>query len=257
MWIPYKKPGYGSTRKPKKVWRVKKQLQECGVASLGPPSTFHATADYLISSPTSNSFTVPNSLTDCSTDSGRLVRNSLFVHDSISDFNQINLSEGGSRIKDEPNAGGNSVASEALSYDILRCMHGAELLCTEMQLEYWPQGGKITDYSVRLYGLHIGVSVTRAMKYGGIFDREDAKKLLEKKLNGVNVSSRLVMQKFHKQILHIFAEREYVADVLAEVYESELSPELKSSTLVCITVCNNADWIFRNKKSKDLCCLSM
>lgn len=75
-------------------------------------------------------------------------------------FDQVGLTEGGRRIRDLPNAGGNSVASEVMSYEVLRASYGAELLKTEMELEYFPMGGSITDYSVLLYDLHIGVSGT-------------------------------------------------------------------------------------------------
>jgi len=216
------------------------------IVSLGPPQTFHATADFVVTEPTSNSFTVPNSLTDTSKVTGRLVRNTLRMPSNIKKFGDLHLTEGGERIRDTPNAGGNSVSSEVLSYEVLRAMYGAELLRTEMELEYFPHGGKITDYSIELYSLHIGVSVTRAMKYNGIFDDEDARRLLTKKLYGVNESSRLVCEPFHKQILHVFATHEYIADVLERVYDT-LDPELQSTTLVVVTVAHdNADWVFRN-----------
>jgi hypothetical protein len=57
-----------------------------------------------------------------------------------------------------------------------------------MELEYFPYGSKITDYSVRCFGRSIGVSVTRAMKFRGVFTIEDGVALLTKKLNGVNAS---------------------------------------------------------------------
>ncbi len=107
------------------------------------------------------------------------------------------------------------------------------------------KGGKITDYSIQLYELHIGTSVTRAMKYDGVFDKTDGERLLRKKLAGVLDSSRLVMVPFHKQILHVFAEADYVADVLESVY-AELEDELRCSTLVMVTVVHNASWIFTN-----------
>jgi hypothetical protein len=75
-------------------------------------------------------------------------------------FEQVRLTDGGSRIRDLPNAGGNSVASEVMSFEVLRASYGADLLKTEMELEYFPMGGSITDYSVLLYDLHIGVSGT-------------------------------------------------------------------------------------------------
>ena len=53
-----------------------------------------------------------------------------------------------------------------------------------MEVEYFPEGGSITDYMVRMFDQPLGVSVTRAMKFRGEFDVEDAQRLLNKKLNG-------------------------------------------------------------------------
>ncbi|ELR23500.1 AAC-rich mRNA clone AAC4 protein [Acanthamoeba castellanii str. Neff] len=208
----------------------------------------------MIKEPTVNLFTVPNSLTELSSSSliGRFVRSSLFVHDKVVGFDQVTLTEGGRRIRDLPNAGGNSVASEVMSFEVLRASYGADLLKTEMELEYFPMGGSITDYSVLLYDLHIGVSVTRAMKYNGTFTEEDGLRILRKKLEGVIQSSRLVMDPFHKQVLHIFAEKEYIADVLEDLYNTspEITDDIKSSTLVIVTVATNSPWIFYNSCGK-------
>ena len=58
---------------------------------------------------------------------------------------------------------------------------------TEMEVEYFPEGGSITDYVCEVYGTRLGVSVTRAMKYwGGEYTLEDACHLLNKKLKGKN-----------------------------------------------------------------------
>lgn len=229
--------------KPKKIEAEVTAKPE--IESLGPPVTWHVTHDFVVTEPTANLFNVPNCLTDPSPDSGRFVRSSLQVHPKLSKFSQINLTEGGQRIKTSPNAGGNSVASEVISFEVMRAAYGADLLKTEMQLEYFPMGGSITDYSVMLYDLHIGVSVTRAMKYNGVFDTTDATRLLKKKLQGVIDSSRLVVEPFHKQVLHIFCEADYVVDVLEEVYYG-LDPALKGSTLVVATSANSARWVFTN-----------
>ena len=58
-----------------------------------------------------------------------------------------------------------------------------------MEIQYFPEGSKKTDYSVLLFGKPIGVSVTRAMKFSGKFTEEDAINLLEKKLLGIILSS--------------------------------------------------------------------
>ena len=56
---------------------------------------------------------------------------------------------------------------------------------TEMEVEYFPEGGSITDMVIRLFDEHtVGVSVTRAFKYHGDYEVEDALRLLNKKLNG-------------------------------------------------------------------------
>ena len=53
-----------------------------------------------------------------------------------------------------------------------------------MEVAYFPGGGSITDYTCEIFNTHIGVSVTRAMKYKGEYTLEDANRLLNKKLNG-------------------------------------------------------------------------
>ena len=70
------------------------------------------------------------------------------------------------------------------SYELFHRCYGAQLLKTEMEVDYFPEGGSITDYTCELYGTLLGISVTRAMKYKGEFTLEDATKLLEKKMNG-------------------------------------------------------------------------
>ena len=54
-----------------------------------------------------------------------------------------------------------------------------------MEVEYFPEGGSITDYTCSIFDTTVGVSVTRAMKYAGDFEMEDARHLLKKKLKGM------------------------------------------------------------------------
>lgn len=170
------------------------------------------------------------------------------THDfaATSPFATIPLSEGGRRILELPNAGGNSVSSEVISYELLRMMFGAHLSRTEMELEYFPHGSKITDYSVTINGECVGVSVTRAMKFRGTFTTKDGAALLAKKLYGVSASTRAVVQEtWKKQILHVFAEHAYVADELRRAFDA-LDAETKANTVVLCTVTSNARWIFTN-----------
>jgi hypothetical protein len=99
----------------------------------------------------------------------------------------ISLSEGANKMKNLPNAGGSSVWSEVLSLEILHMMFNAELIRTEMELEYQWENCKMTDYSAFLFGTRLGISVTRALKFRGNFDEEDAFELLTKKLEGSNL----------------------------------------------------------------------
>ena len=124
-------------------------------------------------------------------------------------------------------------------------LFGTTLVRTEMEILYGCHS-KITDYSIQMYGHHFGVSVTRAMKYKGIFCAEDAIKLLRKKLIGVVKSTRGVIRehRWEKQILHVWAEWDYIADVVKRVYDTEIEDEFKSNTLVVCTVARNCPWLF-------------
>lgn len=133
-----------------------------------------------------------------------------------------------------------------MSFEIIYGLFNAMLLRTEMEIEYLP-GSKITDYSITLFGKSIGISVTRAMKYKGVFTEEDGMRLLNKKLFGVVESSRCVIEEhsWERQILHIFAEKEYIADVLQKCI-NKIEPTLLSNTVIIVTSCQNAPWLFYN-----------
>jgi len=163
---------------------------------------------------------------------------------------QLRLCEGARRIFDTPNAGGASVWSEALSFELMAALFGAKLTHTEMEIEYFPMGGSITDYCCEMLGHRVGVSVTRAMRFaGGCMTSEEATALLTKKLSGVNASTSLVLrkQRWHKQILHVWAASADIATAVSEAWEA-LSDELKSNTIVMITTAEgeSARYIFYN-----------
>jgi len=160
----------------------------------------------------------------------------------------IKFNEQAQRILDEPNAGGNSEKSEAMSFEVMRLCFGAKLLKTEMGIQYmWGEWSKRTDYLAQIFGRKIGVSVTRAYKHHGEFAAADALTLLYKKLKGVNLSSKDVIEPdtWMKQVLHVFATESYIAEVLVREY-AKLSHELTSNTIVLITVAEGANWIMTN-----------
>ena len=166
-------------------------------------------------------------------------------------FEEMKFCSGSNVILSSPNAGGNSINSEALSFDVLNTMFGAKLKETEMELEYFPLNSKITDFSVSINDVTYGVSVTRAMKYSGTFTFKDAHRLLTKKLQGVNESSIAVLPKYQwdKQILHVLAENERTANIILRCYET-LPAQLRNNTIVIVTVCDDAPWVFYERACK-------
>merc|ERR1712083_1132559 len=164
---------------------------------------------------------------------------------------EVSLSSGARRIMLEENAGGQSELSEGFSFEFLRRIFGAKLVKTEMAIRYWWNSWKKTDYSVRMSGHVVGVSVTRAMKYQGIFTRFDAHKLLRKKLFGINESTLGVLEQdeWQRQILHIWATDEYIERILYDVFLELLfsEPDLVLNTIIMVTV-TSSWWIFYQDK---------
>jgi len=82
------------------------------------------------------------------------------------------------------------------------------------------------------------------MKYHGDYTVEDAAKLLNKKLNGVLRASKNTMEKWSKQILHVWVTSLAVSVLIAEAY-NQLPENLKSNTVVLVTVTENNE-VFTN-----------
>lgn len=197
-------------------------------------------------------------------------------------YYDIKFGEGGKRILEEPNAGGTSRWSEALSFEIIFTIFNAKLLNTEMQIKY-ANTSKKTDYSVEIFGSILGVSVTRAMKYGGEhqdksaseqeiyrtlnakaieryeekkkqrqkpFDIDDALYLLNRKLDAVLISTEKVLSRprWKQQILHVFCENLKIAEILRETLndKSIIPHDLLANTIVLLTVASEDPWIFYN-----------
>jgi hypothetical protein len=168
------------------------------------------------------------------------------------------LSHGANKIMEEPNAGGSSVNSEALSMEILASLSRAQLLLSEMEVQYETPQCSIADFVVSIAGRRIGVSVTRAMRYHGgpsAYTMDDARVILIKKLRGM-VDAGFCVSSEHSwemAILHVFAQTDSVADTLKKVLFTEMPPELWQNTLVLCTVCTSAmsSIVFKNVKNWD------
>jgi len=232
-------PVFWRTHRTKRVWRVK--TNNGVIHEVVPCKSYHTRDDFTITSPMQNTFTIQNAI--ITTTQTGIVRCTFEAN--APEKETIRLCDGSSRILRLPNAGGNSIWSEIVSFEVLNSMFNAKLIRTEMELEYWPLGCKITDYSVEMFDQTIGVSVTRAIKFGGTFTAEDAKVLLRKKLDGINVSSRCVVteQSWSKQMLFVWATDERVADILMEQF-ALVEDELKSNTFVFVCTSKNAGWIY-------------
>ena len=64
---------------------------------------------------------------------------------------------------------------------------------------------------------------------------------------GVVQSSRNTLEHWSKQILHVWATSKHVANVVTQAYD--VIPEnIKSNTVVLVTVADNAMEIFANEK---------
>lgn len=166
-------------------------------------------------------------------------------------FKDMNFSTDARRIIDTPNAGGSSLESEVLSFELLKKFFGAKLLMTEMEVPYFPMGGSINDYVVYLFGSIIGVSVTRAMKYENedLFSSEDANHLLTKKLNGICQSSANSLVNWDKQILHVWVMNERTSDILLRAW-NDLDQDLKMNTVLLTTTAKKSKEIFINQAKK-------
>lgn len=171
-----------------------------------------------------------------------------YKRDDISVLENLYISDDAKIIRDEPNAGGGSVVSEVLCFEILQRIFNVRLFHPEMSIKYCHSGSKKTDFSIIIdSGQCVGVSVTRAMKFPGdhFFTEEDAKKLLMKKLEGINHSSQNVIRShgWKRQILFIWTRSKRIATMLKKCYKM-LKSQLRSNTIVIIAVTSKCDYIY-------------
>jgi hypothetical protein len=166
-------------------------------------------------------------------------------------YARTSLSPGGQRLFDTPNAGGSSTESEAMSYEVLHYCEGAKLLKTETEVGYTPpvmgQPTTISDILIEIDGKRVGVSVTRTYKPVAQGPQTDAevKALLEKKLQGIVVSSMRVLpaDKWVKQILHVFAPSQASVDSINRVLPS-IDAATRADTIVLVTLTRGGGFIY-------------
>lgn len=161
--------------------------------------------------------------------------------DAFRNVETMRLSAAAERMRSTPNAGGSSVISEVLSYELLKRYANAELDRTEMEVTYFPEGGSIVDYTCMVQSCIVGVSVTRAMKFQGQYTVDDAERLLVKKLLGLRRAARnCLCGHWSKALLHIWATSPRVAALVQHAYWDVLPAELRKNALVLVTVATGA-----------------
>lgn len=159
------------------------------------------------------------------------------------------MSTAGLQSLQHDNAGGKSEISEAASITYFQQLWKAQDFVFERQIEYWVQY-KMIDFICTLppYG-RLGVSVTRAMGFPSAeyFTYEDAKDLLQKKLEGLIIARNAVSERhtFYHSVLHAWCQDERIAGFLARAYQEIDLPEVHGTVILLLTICSEP-WIYRN-----------
>lgn len=156
-----------------------------------------------------------------------------------------------------PNAGGNSVLSEALSCDIFQRAFGASGTRGELDIKYPYSGWYPCDMMMWFPRVepdsstptNVCISVTRAMNYRdpGLFDYNTAYTLLSRKVQALNNAQRAVVEttdRFDHSILHVWCQTRRIADVVVNAW-SDLGSLSAGTFLVC-TVASRNPQIFTN-----------
>lgn len=155
------------------------------------------------------------------------------------------------------NVGGSSQISEAFSYELFAELGGdTELVKNEKELldllDLLDSAKIAVDYVCKISGVSVGVSVTRAIKFcnnsfSGSFAKEDARKLLKKKLDDLKDTSKHQNNKlWEKNILHIWVKNQETADIVSEVAATILNDHDYLNTSVVISKAEEWDFIFTN-----------
>jgi hypothetical protein len=160
------------------------------------------------------------------------------------------LTPGGRHVIETPNAGGSSIFSEVFAYEQLARCELAPLVKTEIEIVY-DTPGKITDLSVSIDGIKVGVSVTRAFAFplGTPYTVGQAAPLIKRKLEDIQVSTANVSaaDRWQKQILAVLAYDDQAADVVLEAWDA-LDAAVKADSIVLVTVTHGADtFIYSNQ----------
>jgi hypothetical protein len=205
----------------------------------------HIYEDFVIRSELSSEFLLHKALKS-ETDYIEIIQDVLHLVSAA----QILMGDEAQKILHEPNAGGASVVSEALSAEYMARRFGARDIVTEMAIQYWFPNWKRIDYIASFFGGRVGVSVTRAMgyPYATDFEMEDAIRLCEKKLNGLVIAKSGISSscRYERSILHCFCQTEEISNMMLIAFHEMIErdkrehpncPTLEGSITLILTVC--------------------
>jgi len=192
------------------------------------------------------------------------------------DYTRLNFCPDAKRSITVDNAGGKSELSEMVSIQYFHdVMRGTDFVL-EMEVEYWVDYKMvdfIVDLPIKTGGVErVGVSVTRAMKFGqkrqvprrkkvknaaadkvrsSTFTANDALRLLNKKLFGLVVSRDTVVERhsFNRSILHVLCQTREIAELCDYAYHHLLDLDslgVSDCVEVIFTVCPN-QFVYTNK----------
>ncbi len=166
-----------------------------------------------------------------------------FAADSFDQQDNLLLTQGGQEMLSDGNAGGSSLLSEVFAYEVLARCELAALVKTETEIAY-TAAGSITDLSVQLDGLIVGVSVTRAVSYppDAEYTVETARTLLEEKLSGIHESTANVAEgdRWVKQILSVVAYGDAHAASITTAL-AQIDTAMRGDTIVVLTITDGDD----------------
>jgi hypothetical protein len=176
-----------------------------------------------------------------------LFRNSIDLGTAA--FDPAALSAGGQQIWNEGNRGGSSLHSEIFAFEVLHRCELAQLLKTESNIDYTDIGGKKTDLLLEIDGRKIGVSVTRAFHYPPTspYTDAEAKALLDDKLSDLPLSqaNATPQDAWVRSLLHVLAYDAQSADVVQNVWGTQVSDAVRGNAILILTVTDgNDDYIY-------------
>lgn len=157
-------------------------------------------------------------------------------------LNNIQWSKYSKIIISNGNAGGSSLMSEVLSYEIFNRINNAILFKSEKELEYIFPEGPLADYTMYINSNKLYcISVSRAFCYYNNFNNDKCYNLLFKKFTKIKyIEKNIKNNNIYKNILHIFTVSDESFNIIKNVY-LEIPLNIKKNVIFIVTITNIKD----------------